>query len=43
MEIRWAAHLVWSPKYRKWIKQDYIRAEVEKIFLDVAEQHGFEI
>jgi putative transposase len=36
-------HLVWAPKYRKWVKQEYVRAEVEKIFLDVAEHHGFEI
>ena len=36
-------HLVWAAKCRKWIKQGYIRTEVEKIFLDVAEHHGFEI
>jgi putative transposase len=36
-------HLVWAPKYRKWIKKEYIRGEVEKVFWDVAEHHGFEI
>ena len=36
-------HLVWAPKYRKGIKQEYIRTKVEEVFLDVAEHHGFEI
>jgi putative transposase len=36
-------HLVWAPKYRKWIRQEHIRAKVEEVFLDVAEHHGFEI
>jgi len=36
-------HLVWAPKYRKWIKRDDIREKAKEIFLEVAEKHGFEI
>ncbi len=36
-------HLVWTPKYRKWIKRSDIREKVGEIFLEIAENHGFEI
>ena len=36
-------HLVWAPKYRKWIKRSDIRDRVEEIFSEIAENHGFEI
>ena len=36
-------HLVWAPKYRKWIKREDIRGRVEEVFLQIAERHGFEI
>ncbi len=36
-------HLVWTPKYRKWIKRSDIRDRVGEIFLEIAENHGFEI
>ncbi len=36
-------HLVWTPKYRKWIKREDIRDKVREIFLEVAKNHGFEI
>ena len=36
-------HLVWTPKYRKWVKRDDIRNKVREIFSDIAAHHGFEI
>ena len=36
-------HLVRTPKYRKWIKRSDIRDRVGEIFLEIAENHGFEI
>ena len=36
-------HLVWAPKYRKWIKREDIRGKIKEVFEDVAEHHGFEI
>jgi len=36
-------HLVWAPKYRKWILQSEIRKRVEELFKEIAEHHGFEI
>jgi putative transposase len=36
-------HLVWAPKYRKWIKREDIREKVKEVFEDIAEHHGFEI
>jgi len=36
-------HLVWAPKYRKWIRRGDIRDRVREIFLEIAENHGFEI
>ena len=32
-------HLVWVPKYRKWILRGEIRTKVEEIFREVAEDH----
>ena len=51
MSIRRAAHavydtkyhLVWAPKYRKWIKREDIRDKAREIFGEVAENYGFEI
>jgi putative transposase len=36
-------HLVWTPKYRKWIKREDIRDKAKEIFLEVSEHYGFEI
>ena len=36
-------HLVWAPKYRKWILRGEIRTKVEEIFREIAENHDFEI
>ena len=36
-------HLVWTPKYRKWIQREDIRKRVGELFVEIAVQHGFEI
>src|SRR4030067_3780492 len=36
-------HLVWAPKYRKWIKREDVRDKAKEIFLEVSEHYGFEI
>ena len=36
-------HLVWAPKYRKWIKREDIRDRVKEVFDEIAERHEFEI
>ena len=36
-------HLVWAPKYRKWILQGEIRDRAKELFREIAEHHGFEI
>ena len=36
-------HLVWAPKYRKWILQGEVRERVRELFHKIAEHHGFEI
>jgi putative transposase len=36
-------HLVWAPKYRKWVLQGAIRERVRELFLEIAAHHGFEI
>ena len=36
-------HLVWAPKYRKWILQGEIRDRAEELFREIAGYHGFEI
>ena len=36
-------HLVWTPKYRKWIRRSDIRERVGEIFLEIAQHYGFEI
>ncbi len=36
-------HLVWTPKYRKWIQREDIRQSVGEIFSEIAAHHGFEI
>jgi len=36
-------HLVWAPKYRKWILRGDIREFTERIFREIAEKHDFEI
>jgi putative transposase len=36
-------HLVWAPKYRKWILKGHIRERVREVFEEIAENHDFEI
>ena len=36
-------HLVWAPKYRKWIVRGDIQNRVKEIFEEIAENHDFEI
>ena len=36
-------HLVWAPKYRRWIVRADIRQRVAELFRDIAEDFGFEI
>lgn len=36
-------HLVWAPKYRKWILRGDIQKRVEELFREIAEQHDVEI
>jgi putative transposase len=36
-------HLVWAPKYRKWILRGDIQERVRVIFEEIAINHGFEI
>ena len=36
-------HLVWAPKYRKWILRGDIQNRVKEIFEEIAENHDFEI
>ena len=36
-------HLVWAPKYRKWILQGELRERVSQLFQEIAQHHGFEL
>ena len=36
-------HLVWTPKYRRWVLRGDIREEAERIFEEISANHGFEI
>ena len=36
-------HLVWAPKYRKWILRGDIQKRVEELFHEIAEHHDIEI
>jgi REP-associated tyrosine transposase len=36
-------HLVWAPKYRKWVLRGDIRKRVGEIFEEVSRNHDFEI
>ena len=36
-------HLVWTPKYRKWILKGEIRTRVQEIFEEISKNHEFEI
>jgi len=36
-------HLVWAPKYRKWILRDDIRDRVKEVFEEISKNHDFEI
>lgn len=36
-------HLVWAPKYRKWILRGDIRERVGELFREIADQHEIEI
>ena len=36
-------HLVWAPKYRRWIVREDIRRRVAEVFRQIAEDFGFEL
>jgi putative transposase len=36
-------HIVWAPKYRKWILRGDIRERVKSLFEEISENHKFEI
>ena len=36
------SHLVWAPKYRRWIVREDIRRRAEEVFRQIAEDFGFE-
>ena len=36
-------HLVWAPKYRKWVLRGEIRERVRELFHEIGLYHGFEI
>ena len=36
-------HLVWAPKYRKWVLQGAVRERVRELCLEIAAHHGFAI
>ena len=36
-------HLVWAPKYRKWILRGDLREDVRALFYQIAENFGFDI
>ena len=36
-------HLVWTPKYRKWILRGDVRERVKELFGEIAKNHEFEI
>ena len=36
-------HLVWAPKYRKWILRGDIRQRVKELFGEITAHHGIEI
>lgn len=36
-------HLVWAPKYRKWVLQGAIRERVRELLSEIAAHHGLEM
>ena len=36
-------HLVWTPKYRKWVLRGDVREKVKSVLEEIAANHGFEI
>ncbi|MGH7808510.1 MAG: IS200/IS605 family transposase [Thermodesulfobacteriota bacterium] len=36
-------HLVWTPKYRRWVGREDIRGRIEDIFREIAIEHKMEI
>jgi len=36
-------HLVWAPKYRRWIVREDIRRRAAEVFRQIAEDFGFEL
>ena len=36
-------HLVWAPKYRKWILRGDIQKRIDELFREIAENHDIEI
>ena len=35
-------HLVWAPKYRKWVLRGDVRKRVEELFLEIGERNDVE-
>jgi putative transposase len=36
-------HLVWTPKYRRWVDRKDLRSRIEEIFQEIASNHQMEI
>lgn len=36
-------HLVWAPKYRKWVLRGDIQDRVRKLFIEIGDRHDIEI
>ena len=36
-------HLVWAPKYRKWVLRGEIRERAKEIFKEISKNHEFEM
>ena len=36
-------HLVWAPKYRKWIMRGDLQESIKRYFEEISEAYGFEI
>ena len=36
-------HLVWAPKYRKWVLQGEVRERTKDLFMEISDHHGYEI
>ena len=36
-------HIVWAPKYRKWILKPKIRERIKELFVEIAQSYDMEI